>query len=67
MRKYGIENFYIEELEQVENNIIDDSIVDAIKWVMENLKQNANASNISQACHGKQKTAFGFIWKIIEN
>ena len=40
-----------------------DSISNAIKWVNKNIRKNANVSNISQACNGSQKTAFGYIWK----
>ena len=43
-----------------------DAINTAIKWVRENVRPNALASNISQAVHGKQKTAFGYVWRLIE-
>ncbi len=42
-----------------------ESISCAIKWVKENVRENALASNISQAVHGRQKTAFGYKWKLV--
>ena len=51
---------YTDEILQTYN-----SIKEACDWVKENIRNNAQASNISRVCHGRQKTAFGFKWKII--
>ena len=46
-----------------------DCIADATDWIKENIDEYKNRkvspSNISSVCHGHQKTAFGFKWKII--
>lgn len=42
---------------------------EAVEWIKNNYEKykniSINSSNISQVCHGKQKTAFGFKWKLI--
>ena len=44
----------------IETNIIFDSIIEASKWC------NGNDANIGACCRGKQKTAYGYHWKYIE-
>ena len=44
----------------VEKNIAFDSIIEAGKWC------NGNGSNIGACCRGKQKTAYGYHWRYIE-
>lgn len=68
--KFGGLNPNAKKVQRIDKNTLEvleeyESISFAIKWVRENVKENAHASNISQACHGTQKTAFGYIWKIV--
>lgn len=57
----------VARVDSISNEILQcyDSIAEAIIWVRQNVRQNASPTNISQACHGSQKTAFGFKWKFI--
>ena len=69
--KFGGLNPASKKVERIDKNTlivleVYDSIIDAIKWVHENINPNGSASNISSVCHGHQKTAFGYIWKLVE-
>lgn len=48
----------------VETGTIFDCGVDAAKWLRENGKPFAVESNISSACAGRLKTAYGYSWKL---
>lgn len=43
-----------------------ESIREAGKWVNENVNPRASWTNISKVCHGHQKTAFGYVWRLID-
>lgn len=43
-----------------------DSMRTAGKWVKENINPKASWTNISKVCHGHQKTAFGYVWRMAE-
>ena len=69
--KFGGLNPNSKRVQRLDKNTLEvleeyDSITTAIKWVRENVNSNACASNISQAVHGGQKTAFGYVWKLVE-
>lgn len=69
--KYGGLNPSSKKVARIDKNTneileIYDSIKEANDWICKNIRENAHSSNISRVCHGHQKTAFGFKWKIIE-
>ena len=69
-RAYGGNNPNSKRVARIDkdtNEILEiyESLSLAIKWVHKNVRDNALVSNISKAVHGKQKTAFGFKWKLI--
>ena len=69
--KFGGLNPNSKKVQRLDKNTFEvleeyDAVMTACRWVRENVKENARASNISQAIHGKQKTAFGFAWKLVE-
>lgn len=47
----------------VETGVVFDCGSDAARWLVSNGKKKAVPSNISSACLGKLKTAYGFHWK----
>lgn len=69
--KFGGLNPNSKAVQRLDKNTLEvleeyDAINTAIRWVRENVKPNALASNISQAIHGAQKTAFGYVWRLVE-
>ena len=67
---FGGENPNSKKVARVDKNTgevleVYESMSLAIKWVHKNIRSNASASSISQAVHGKQKTAFGYVWKLV--
>lgn len=68
---YGGDNPFSKKVQRIDKDTLTvleeyDAISIAIQWVRKNVNPYAQASNISQACHGRQKTAFGYIWKLVE-
>lgn len=68
--KFGGLNPNSKKVQRIDKNTFEileeyESISTAIIWVKENINPNASPSNISSACHGNQKTAFGYIWKLV--
>lgn len=47
----------------VETGVVFDCLVDASKWLRLNGKPLATQANISSACTGKMKTAYGYHWE----
>lgn len=47
----------------IETGVIFDCLQDAAKWLRENGRPKATQSNISSACTGNLKTAYGYRWE----
>ena len=57
----------------LQNNLVHtvDSVQSAAQWIRDNNISNAKGgairAHISEVCHGKRKTAYGFIWRFVDN
>ena len=69
-RMYGGDNPWSKRVQRLDKDTLEvideyDSIATALRWIHDNVNPRASGSNISHVCHGKQKTAFGFKWKLV--
>ena len=68
--KFGGLNPNSKAVQRLDKNTLEvleeyDSLATAGKWVQENINPQASWTNISKVCHGHQKTAFGYVWRMV--
>lgn len=70
--KYGIQNPNSKSIAMIDKNTdevieVFDAINSAVRYLKMNFSlQHCNGSNISNVANGKQKTAYGYVWKFVK-